>query len=232
MPEDKASSRFSFLRTKSVMAVTGVLALQIILFYSIPTKENIPHPPPLDTFTTHVGDWKMLDQIPPDDYANSLLRADDTLQRDYTGPSHVELFVAFFKSQRAGVTPHSPKMCLPASGWTQESSSTDQVRVPGEPAPIPVNRYVVSREGEHKLVLYWFQGPHRVTANEYLSRLFLISDSIRYRRSDEALVRVVTELGGKADAQQEDHAIQFIQALYQPLKQQIWTGPTNAVVLP
>ena len=55
-----------------------------------------------------------------------------------------------------------------------------------------MNRYIVSHGEERDLVYYWYQNPHRVTANEYLSKFYLIWDALRYRRSDEALVRVIT----------------------------------------
>lgn len=230
MPEK--ARLFDFLRSKPALAVTVVLAVEITLFYSIPTREYIPSPPPLELFNTNLGPWRMLAQFPIDDYTRELLRADDTLTRNYGGPSEVELFVAFFKSQRAGVSPHSPKMCLPANGWTEESSRIISVRVPGESAPIPVNRYVVMKDEQRKLVLYWFQSPHRVTANEYLSKFYLILDSIRYRRSDEALVRVITNVSANNDAAQEQRAIEFVQDLYQPLRRQIWSTSFDAAVLP
>ena len=230
MPDGR--SPFAFLQTKPAMAVTVLLAAEIVLFYAIPTKEHIPSPPPLEVFATNLGQWTMAREYPLAPDAEALLKAADTLPRDYQGPAKVELFVAFFKSQRAGVTPHSPKMCLPANGWAEESSRIISVKVPGEPAPIPVNRYIVEKDGQRKLVLYWFQNWRRVTADEYLSKVYLIYDSIRYRRSDEALVRVVTGFNGDADAAAEQHAIQFLQDIYQPLKQQIWSGPANAALLP
>jgi EpsI family protein len=231
MPE--RNSPFDFLRNKAALAVALVLAVEIVLFYAIPTREYIPTPPRLDLFATKVGPWTMAQQFPLDDYTRQLLRADDTLTRDYAGPSNVELFIAFFKSQRAGVSPHSPKMCLPANGWTEESSRIISVNVPGQSGPIPVNRYIVSKPGQRKLVLYWFQSLHRATADEYLSKVYLILDAIRYRRSDEALVRVIADVtAGDAETNPEQHAIQFIQDLYQPLKQQIWSNPASAAVLP
>ena len=123
-------------------------------------------------------------------------------------------------------------MCLPANGYAEESSRIISVKVAGEPVPIPVNRYIVERNGERKLVLYWFQNWRRATADEYLSKVYLIYDSIRYRRSDEALIRVVTDFTGDGDTAAEQHAIQFLQDIYQPLKQQIWPGPYNAAILP
>jgi EpsI family protein len=232
MPEKTTGSMFHFLRNKPALAVAILLVAEIVLFYSISTKEFIPTPPPLEQFANQVGKWTMARQRSIDDYTRDLLKADDTLTRDYVGPSNLELFVAFFKSQRAGVTPHSPKICLPGNGWEEESSRIISIRVPGEPSPIPVNRYVVAHEEQRRLVLYWYETPHRATANEYLSKFYLIYDALRYRRSDEVLVRVTAEVGGKVDAQAEEHAIQFIQDLYQPLKRQIWSAPSNAAVRP
>lgn len=236
MPEAKKPFNLDFLRNKPAKIVTIVLVAQIILFYALPTKEVVPNPPPLDQFTTTVGPWNMTQQFTIDQETHDLLRADDMVQRDYQGPDgQEELFVAFFRSQRAGVTPHSPKLCLPTNGWAEESAGMVSITVPGESAPIPVNRYVVTKDEVHELVLYWYQNKHRVTANEYLSRLYLVYDSLRYRRSDEALVRVTAELhGDKSEwAGQEQSAIKFIQDVYQPLRRQMWSGPTaSAALLP
>jgi hypothetical protein len=71
-------------------------------------------------------------------------------------------------------------------------------------------------------------------ANEYLAKFSLIFDSLRYHRSDEALIRVIVPLNaqGEADGETvgEERAIQFVQTIYQPLKQQMWTGPASARV--
>lgn len=221
---ENTHTRFGFLRNKPVLFVTAVLIAEIVALNLIPTKEYIPTPPPLGQFSTTLGSWHMVADIPVDDYIQSLLKADDTLYRRYLGPGMDELFVAFFKSQRAGVTPHSPKVCLPGNGWTPQTSRIISLAVPGEPRPIPVNRYVVSNGDSRKLVLYWYQNAKRVTANEYLSKFYLIYDALRYHRSDEALVRVTTDLG-VGDAQAEEHALEFIRQFYQPLKTQMWMAP-------
>jgi EpsI family protein len=231
MPEEK-SSPFHFLRSKAVMIVTALLAAEIVLFYAVPTKEYIPTPPPLETFATNVGPWQTIHQTEIDAYTQGFLRADDTLSRLYSGPGQVDLFVAFFKSQRGGVTPHSPKVCLPGNGWTPETSSIISVSVPGETASIPVNRFIVTHGEQRSLVLYWYQNPQRVTANEYLSKFYLVYDALRYRRSDEALVRVIADISASNDAAAaEQHALQFIRDVYLPLKRQMWSAPPTAMVL-
>jgi hypothetical protein len=67
------------------------------------------------------------------------------------------LFVAYFQTQRTGKTPHSPKNCLPGSGWAPSQSGMIGIRVPGETEPIRVNRYIVSRGDNQDTVLYWYQ---------------------------------------------------------------------------
>jgi EpsI family protein len=232
MPEEKARSPFRFLRSKPVMVVTAVLVAEIALFHGVPTQEYVPTPPPLEQFAAEVGPWRTVREMKIDSATENLLRADDTLNRQYAGPGDVDLFIAFFKSQRAGVTPHSPKVCLPGNGWTEESSRIISVSVPGETAPIPVNRYVVSHEDQRSVVLYWYQSAHRVVANEYLAKFALIFDSLRYRRSDEALIRVIAPLAAQAEAGGEERAIQFIQTVYLPLKRQMWVGLASAQVRP
>jgi EpsI family protein len=228
MPEEKVRSVFDFLRSKPVMVVTAVLVTEIALFHGASTQEYVPTPPPLEQFAAEVGPWHMVRQTKLDAATENLLRADDTLTRLYGGPGDVDLYVAFFKSQRAGVTPHSPKVCLPSNGWTEESSRIISVSVPGESAPIPVNRYIVSHQEERSLVLYWYQSAHRVIANEYLAKFALIFDALRYRRSDEALIRVIAPISGQSEASGEERAIRFVQAIYQPLKRQMWVGPASA----
>ncbi len=68
----------------------------------------------------------MIQQGVMEQEVKDVLRADDYVTRDYAAsPTKVaNLFVAFFKSQRAGQTPHSPKNCLPGSGWVWTVSDT------------------------------------------------------------------------------------------------------------
>jgi EpsI family protein len=223
MPERGILALLRPLRRTPAMVVTAILVLQILLFYTTSTAEYIPHPPPLSRFQTSIGPWRMIREVQVETEVQALLKADDTLSREYAGPEGiVDLWVAFFKSQRAGVSPHSPKVCLPGAGWTAEASRIVPVSVPGEPRPIPVNRYVIRHEDERALVLYWYQGVRRVTASEYLSKFYLMWDSLRYHRSDEALVRVIAGVQDNRLEQAERTATGFVQLLYPPLTRQMW----------
>jgi EpsI family protein len=92
------------------------------------------------------------------------------------------------------------------------------IPIPGEAEPIRVNKYVVSRGQNQSVVFYWYQSHNRVIASEYAAKIYTVADSIRYHRSDTALVRVVVDVRD-GDV---DHATnigeQFVKAVFEPLK--------------
>ncbi len=127
------------------------------------------------------------------------------------------VFVAAFRSQRNGKTPHSPKNCLPGAGWTQLSSDMFPINV-GNTQPIVVNRYIVQHGDEKDLVLYWYQSRERVVASEYTSKYYVMADEIRLNRTDTALVRVTFPIvRGDTDGATAA-ALSFVQSFFQPLR--------------
>lgn len=102
------------------------------------------------------------------------------------------LYVGYYRSQAQGRTIHSPKNCLPGSGW--EALHAREATVAAGGREVPVNRYLLQRGDERVLVLYWYQGRGRVQANEYRVKLDLLRDAALRSRSDEALVRVVVPI--------------------------------------
>ncbi len=84
---------------------------------------------------------------------------------------------------------HSPKNCLPGGGWEPLASQTAIISTASGAAT--VNRYLLQRDDQQVLVLYWYQGRGRIQSNEYLVKWDLLRDSALRQRSDEALVRIV-----------------------------------------
>jgi EpsI family protein len=139
-----------------------------------------------------------------------VLRADDYVSRDYAGEggSAASLYVGYYTTQRTGATYHSPLNCLPGSGWTLGEPSTVEVRPADGRAPFRANRFVIEHGPERMLMLYWYQGRGRAVASEYADKVYTVLDSIRLRRSDGAMVRVLVPFhGGEREA--EETAAQF-----------------------
>ena len=154
----------------------------------------------------------------------AVLQADDTLTRSYANRKYAalpNLFVAYFKTQRTGKAPHSPKNCLPGSGWEPSREDYLTIGIPGTNESIEVNRYVVAKGEEKSLSLYWYQSRSRVVASEYKAKFWTIADAIRYNRSDTALVRVIVPVQGNDEAGAERTAVEFVQSLFPPLSKHL-----------
>ena len=204
-----------FLSSIHAKVLTGVLAAQALLFYALPSTEYVPTMAPLESMQQDIGGWKMTSQSKPEQEIQDLLKADDALTRVFDrGGDTLSLFVAFFRSQRAGVSPHSPRVCLPGSGWTATESSYIPVEVPGRAEPITINRYVVSRGEARSIVFYWYQSPHRVVADEIAAKVYLVLDSLRYQRSDTSLVRIVVPVTDKGEPFADQAGLEFVKAAY------------------
>lgn len=217
---------FKFLNSTPARLVTIALLLQGGLLYSSIRPEFIPSAVPLAQIPTSVDGWNLLQEGVIEPEIQDVLKADDLLNRVYgrANTVPVNLFIASFKSQRAGKAPHSPKNCLPGAGWNQVKDGVVNVDV-GSAQPIEVNRYIVSNSaGASALVLYWYQSRDRVVADEFKAKVWVMADAMRYNRTDTALVRVVVGYDDKqkftAD-QAEKVAEDFVRSFYGTVRQHL-----------
>ncbi len=220
MPDNADQSSFSsFIRKPFVQVLTAILLVQAAAFYWASRGETqVSLARPLANFPSTSGDWRVASVGVVEPEVQDVLRADDTLTRWYTSPhGGANLFVAFFKTQRTGQSPHSPKNCLPGTGWTPSQTGTIDIDVPGM-EKIHVNKYVVAKGDNRSLVLYWYQTPSRVIADEFAAKYYLIRDSIQYHRSDTSLVRVVVPIVNNNDDAATRIGVSFIQAVYPGLR--------------
>ena len=111
---------------------------------------------------------------------------------DVDAAAPFSVYVGYYDSQTQGRTIHSPKNCLPGAGW--EALQSELVTIEGPDGARVVNQYLLQRESQQALVLYWYQGRGRVEANEYMVKVQLLRDAALRRRSEEALVRIVVPI--------------------------------------
>jgi EpsI family protein len=157
--------------------------------------ELLPAHEDLASFPKQLGDWTGRD-LPIEPDISEVLGAGVFLLRDYArAPNEpsVNLFVAYFPSQRMGSSIHSPKNCLPGGGWMPLESSRMLLSRP-DGKTVTVNRYVIARGLDRQLVLYWYQAHGRVVPSEYWAKFYLVADAIRMNRTDGSLIRVLSVL--------------------------------------
>jgi len=158
-----------------------------------------PRVPPLEEFPMSLGPWQgSATPLPP--ATLEALDLHDYLNRVYFGRDQqvVGLYIAYYPQQTFGDDIHSPKNCLPGSGWEplQSGSMSLAGAWPGRTEPMTVNSYLVARGNQRELILYWYQQQGRAIRSEYWSKFYQVWDGLRRRRSDAALVRVAIPMDG------------------------------------
>ncbi len=211
-----------------VLPVLVLLGATGLFLRSRGQAEVLPPRQPLASFPLEINDWQggvgkwqgTIVQIP--DWALEVLGSGEFAERYYRQtPSEpaVDVFMAYFPSQRMGSTMHSPQNCLPGSGWTpiENSRVTLAIATGGK---ITVNRYIVAKGDDRLLVYYWYQEHGRVVASEYWSKFYLVADSIRFNRSDGALVRISTPIAPTETVTNAEHRSQALIASVLPVLDQ------------
>ena len=87
-------------------------------------------------------------------------------------PIHLELYIGYYKSQRQGATYHSPKNCLPGSGWAFLHTGTIALHGTQAPGPpVEINKFIIQKGLDKQLVLYWYQDRGRIITSEYWAKV-------------------------------------------------------------
>jgi EpsI family protein len=154
--------------------------------------EEVPLARPLANFPLVLGALQGRD-LPLENWELEVVHVDDYVSRVYSSPGAppVYLYIGYYASQRAGDTLHTPRNCLPGSGWQPVTATEIDLRLPsGRRAP--ANFYVVEKGLDRLVVLYWYQAHGRVVANEYRAKFYTIWDAIKLNRTDATLVKIDT----------------------------------------
>jgi len=179
--------------------------------------DAVPSSTPLSAFPTSIGIWSG-QEIPLDSAVLDILGKGFFLNRTYTpDPGHpsapVGLFIGYFPTQRTGQAIHSPQNCLPGSGWTFDSKGIADLTAP-DGSVRHVGEYIISNGKTREEVLYWYHAHGRDIASDYTAKLYTLFDSIRFNRTDAALIRVITPvLAGETQLSAHQRAVTFAEHL-------------------
>jgi exosortase D (VPLPA-CTERM-specific) len=123
----------------------------------------------------------------------------------------VGLLISYYRAQNEGSGIHSPEVCIPAGGWevSRWASAEIDLTVPAM-AGLTVNRAIIQKGVERQLVYYWFEQRGRHLTNDYVVKLYTVWDSVVRKRSDGALIRVVTPIGSDGVAAADERLRGFL----------------------
>ena len=184
--------------------------------HSVPPRNDF------DAFPQQVDNWSGENLPDLDPAVRKELAADNYLLRNYhsTTDPNIGLFIAYYGSQRSGDALHSPKNCLPGSGWDPVMSET--IRIPNGAQPgtyFVANHYLVQKDEMMQDVIYWYQANHRIFASEYWGKIYLVTDALTKNRTDGAIIRLTSFRSNKADSENLETMRQFATQLSATLPQ-------------
>ncbi len=178
-------------------------------------REVVPKHTSFAAFPLRLGAWQgRPSTLAP--YIAHALHLDDYILADYQVPnrSPVNLYIAYYASQRQGESPHSPIVCIPGGGW--QITHFERTGAVSSGQVLPFNRVVVAHDSQRMLVYYWFDERGRMIANEWWSKWYLFSDAILENRTDAALIRLTTPIGSSEPDQAADRRLSTFMRLVVP----------------
>jgi EpsI family protein len=151
----------------------------------------------LSQIPAKLGNWQQKgDEIRFDKQTETVLRTTDYMMREYNSPDGriANLYIGYYASQRTGATYHSPQNCLPGAGWVMSQPELIEVKsASGE--TFTANKFIIENGMYKEVMIYWYQGRGRIVASEYQDKVYTVLDSVLRRRSDGAMVRIMTGVG-------------------------------------
>jgi exosortase D (VPLPA-CTERM-specific) len=203
---------------RAYLVSVTLLSAALLGAAGLSVREETPPPRALLTdFPLTIDGW-VGRSVPMDTVYVDALRFDDYLLADYrrdNGPP-VNLYMAYYASQRKKQSIHSPRSCLPGGGWEIASHERADVFTDG-PQPLAVNRAVIPKGTAKQVVWYWFEGRGRSLTDEYLVKWYLLWDAVTRHRTDGALVRVVAPLAPGESESDADRRIAALVGSARPL---------------
>lgn len=177
---------------KTRFAVLLALMAAVFAYMRLHQDLLIPVPRPFAEFPAAHRGWTMVGQSTMSANVLNVLKPTEYLSRRYTRPdgARVDLYLSFFNGGKDSGSIHSPKHCMPGSGWTELASTTVDVDIEGK--TITLVRAVYGLGDSREVLLYWFDVRGQTLVDELSLKLMEIVGSALHRRRDESFIRIST----------------------------------------
>ncbi|QXE91682.1 exosortase C-terminal domain/associated protein EpsI [Geomonas subterranea] len=167
-----------------------VLLLGVGLYLQFHRDVTVPVNRPLEQFPAQVNGWRMVGSTQFSADVQNVLKATDLLVRQYVNEKgeKVELYIGYHGGGKGSGEIHSPKHCLPGSGWHEEFTSKDTI--PAGSGSLNVVRSVYRKGDSSALFLYWYQVRGKSISDEFSLKGQQIANSFLSRRRDASFIRI------------------------------------------
>jgi len=118
------NSKFKIQNSKFIICILILLTAAMLNYYFSKPDISLSRKS-LTEFPKTLGGWTVISDHQIDESSMKILQVDDYLMRNYENSDGdvIGLYIGYFKSQREGKGIHSPRQCLPGSGWAPVETS-------------------------------------------------------------------------------------------------------------
>ena len=192
-PISKEQYLKQIIRQPHFLLISGLLVITILLSNGVEFREKTPILKSFSCFPNKIGDWSGKSEKLSQKYLD-VLDLSDYLLMDFkdTNAKDINLYVAYYESQRKGEAIHSPETCLPGSGWVFEKLGLEEIRVPDMNKSVKMNRALVQKGNARQLSYFWFSQRGQTLTNAYQLKISTFLGALTQQRTDGALVRIIT----------------------------------------
>lgn len=183
---------FHFIIVCLLLAATG-------LYLNLHADVTVPMNRPFAEFPTLVQEWRTVSREEFGESVLDVLKPTDYLSRIYAGSDGrtVQLYIGYHGGGKKGGEIHSPRHCLPGSGWYEASSKKTSLDIGG--GSVNLVQAVYQKGERRELFLYWFQVQDKTLTDEYALKRSQIVNSMLHRRRDASFVRISVPLEGRPE---------------------------------
>lgn len=170
--------------------IVYILLVLVGLYINLHADVTVPTNKPFSEFPAQAGAWRMTGQSEFSAEILNVLKPTDYIARQYGSDdgSKVGLYIGYHGGGKESGGIHSPKHCLPGSGWYEVSTRRDVLTVGTE--KINLVRAVYQKGESREMFLYWFQVRDHSLSDEYSLKAAEIANSFLHRRRDSTFVRI------------------------------------------
>ena len=173
------------------------------LYVHTRSEASVPVNKPLDLFPQKQGSWLMIGQARFDKRVLEALLPTDYISRTYRDDKGdiVSLYFGYHDGGPNSGPIHSPKQCLPGSGWNRLDAEVHRVVVNGTTVSYVSSLY--QKDIEKQLFLYWFQVGNQYLTNEYALKFSMAKNSLLNNRRESSFIRISVRVSDSEDAARE-----------------------------
>lgn len=165
----------------------------------------------LSEFPMQISEWQGTTSR-FDDRIYEVLGVDDSIFVNYynTNRENIQLYIGYYQSQRERNIIHSPKNCMPGSGWNITATSLVTLDLKNQNGEsIKVIKLLLQNGIQHQVAFYWFHSRGRVITSEYTQKIYLVWDSITKHRTDGSFIRLLSPMKDRNESQTTERLKQF-----------------------